>query len=99
MRRLLFMASLCAGAPAFAEDCPSFALDSTYLHGFFCGQLDQIIGPKTRQLPPTNPITTAEDVDEAWLSIPAIRDAYRVDPGRTLDMIQRIKAAGGEPVQ
>ncbi len=99
MRRFILGLTLLAASPATAEDCPDFALDSAYLHGFFCGQLDQIIGPKTRTIEPDAPVSTPDGLPQEWLGIPAIRDAYRVDPARTLEMIQRIKDAGGEPVQ
>ena len=97
MRQLLIGFSLCFATPLAAEDCPTFALDSVYLNGFFCGQLEEITGPKTRTIEPTNPITTEDGQFDEWLSIGVIADAYRVDPARTLEMIQRIKDAGGEP--
>jgi hypothetical protein len=97
MRYLLIGLSLCVARPLAAEDCPTFALESDYLNGFFCGQLEEIIGPRTRTIEPSNPITTADSQFDDWLSISVIGDAYRVDPGRTLEMIQRIKDAGGEP--
>ncbi len=100
MRQLLSGFLMLAALPAAAEDCPTFDLESDYLSGFFCGQLEQIIGPKTRTITePTNPITAPEDLPDGWFDLEAVQDAYRVDPGRTLALIQRIRDAGGEPVQ
>ncbi len=100
MRQYLSGLLMFAALPVAAEECPTFDLDSDYLSGFFCGQLEQIIGPKTRTITePSNPITTQEDLPDGWLDLQAVQDAYRVDPGRTLALIQRIRDAGGEPVQ
>ncbi|MEL6640954.1 MAG: hypothetical protein AAFP98_06520 [Pseudomonadota bacterium] len=99
MRHFTLGVLMLAANTATADDCPTFALQSDYLTGFFCGQLEQIIGPKTRTIEPSNPITSAEDLPDAWLALPTVRDAYRVDPARTLAMIQRIRDAGGEPIQ
>ncbi len=100
MRPLLTGLLMLAAVPAAADDCPTFDLESDYLTGFFCGQLEQIIGPKTRTIiEPANPITTPDDLPDEWLQLPSVQDAYRVDPGRTLALIQRIRDAGGEPVQ
>ena len=99
MRHLTLGFLMLVAAPATAEDCPTFNLESDYLTGFFCGQLEEIIGPKTRTIEPSNPITTLDGLPEDWLDLPAVSEAYRVDPGRTLAMIQRIRDAGGEPVQ
>ena len=100
MRPLLTGLLIFVAVPVAAEECPTFGLDSDYLTGFFCGQLDQIIGPKTRTIiEPANPVAPNDDLPDEWLQLPSVQDAYRVDPGRTLALIQRIRDAGGEPVQ
>ena len=95
---LLFVVS--AGA---AQACPSFGLTSSYLSDFFCDQLDDIAGPKTRNIDDVEPTVPAEDgltqPAPEWLSLPAVQDAWRSDPAKTLRLIQRIRDAGGRPLK
>ncbi len=36
---------------------------------------------------------------QEWADFPLIQDAYRADPRKTLDLIERIKGAGGLPIE
>ncbi len=97
---LVFVAS--AGT---AEACPSFGLTTPYLSDFFCSQLDDIAGPKTRAVDSSGS-TSREAGDSGltqpgpdWMTLPAIQEAWRSDPAKTLKLIERIRDAGGRPMK
>ncbi len=89
---------VCAGA---AQACPSFGLTSPYLSDFFCDQLGEIAGPKTRTI--IGQENRHEDglthPDPEWLDLPVVQDAWRSDPAKTLKLIERIRDAGGRPLK
>lgn len=83
---------------AAVQACPSFGFETDYLSDFFCRQLDGIAGPTTRTMgagdPPAAPLGVERPTPE-WLDLPAVSEAWRVDPAATLELIERIRAAGG----
>ena len=97
---LVFVASVGA-----AEACPSFGLTTAYLSDFFCSQLGDIAGPKTRAVDSfDSPSREAGDSDLThpapdWMKLPTIQEAWRSDPAKTLKLIERIRDAGGRPMK
>lgn len=97
MRNLLSATLLiCTALPAAAsEDCEALGLGSVFLTDHFCAQLEALRDIK----PLTRSIVAEGDPDElpadAWASLGLIQDAYRADPRKTLELIERIKGAGG----
>lgn len=93
---LAFLIASATSAAAF-EDCPDLGLDSAYMTQFFC---DQALGITAQtgsdrsswpdDLPPP------DDADgQPWRRFGLLDEAYRVDPRKTLELIDRIKSAGG----
>ncbi len=78
--------------PKIATD---LGLTSSYLTAMFCEQAQTIIDDGTTRTigEPDWP----EGPGTEWLENPALREAYRVDPRKTLELIQRIRIAGGLP--
>ena len=105
MRQTTLTLTLAAGmavtaslAAALDEDCPDLGLDSTYLAQFFCGQIDRIISDgTTRGMDIDDPDAPAlpEGPGTEWVGIAPLQDAYRMDPRKTLELIDRIRTAGG----
>ncbi|GEM_PF-1941629 len=95
----LVVLGLLPGA-ARAEPCPSFGLSSEYLAQFFCQQLDDVVPPATRSARTGETATEQPDAlpDDAWLDLSPVADAWRSDPAKTLRLIERIRDAGGLPV-
>ena len=90
-----------AVAGGSAEACPSFGFESSHLSQYFCSQIETFADPATRSMAGLDP-----HGDEAltrpgpeWMALPEIRRAWRSDPAKTLRLIQRIRDAGGRPVQ
>ncbi len=81
-----------------AEYCPDLGLENAFLSAHFCAQL-QAIAPGTGT---TRSITQEGNPDlpqgQEWADFPLIQDAFRADPRKTLDLIERIKGAGGLPI-
>jgi len=88
----LFLAST-AGAQA----CPSFGLETAYLSEFFCREFGEVSGPATRNMG-TGSGEQAENAPPEWIDLPVVSEAWRVDPAATLELIERIRAAGGRPI-
>ena len=88
-----------------AEACPSFGLTTPYLSDFFCSQLGDIAGPKTRAVDtPGSPSREVGDSDLTqpapdWMKLPTVQEAWRSDPAKTLKLIERIRDAGGRPMK
>lgn len=101
MKRLLSCALLTAlaAAPAVAEDteCVDFGLNNAYLQELFCAQLreigDEDLGTRSANIAQDDAGTAGEV--PPWAELPVLQDAYRADPATTLELIQRIKNAGG----
>ncbi len=81
-----------------AQACPSFGLETEYLSEFFCRELGDLAGPTTRNMGTAT--SRADDPQPApdWMELPVISEAWRVDPAATLELIERIRAAGGGPI-
>lgn len=97
MRRCLF-ALVLAGLPtgAQAEECGRLGLESAYLARYFCDLLTDIAkdpGPGRGVL--GEPDGAGAPGLPRWADIELIQDAYRADPRKTLELIKRIKGAGG----
>ena len=97
MRKFAFALLLAWPGLANAEDCPDLGLESAYLTQFFCDQAAGI-GAQTGSdrsswpdgFPPPDDATK-----QPWRQFEVFDEAYRVDPRKTLELIDRIKSAGG----
>lgn len=82
-----------------AAECPDLGVANAYLAQMFCDQLNGIVATE----PATRGVTDGNDQEpEAaemppWAGFPLLKDAYRADPQATLELIARIKNAGGLP--
>ena len=85
-----------AGSSAVAADCPDLGIGNEYLSQFFCEQLSDLAGPVTRTIRGDSD-KTFEGAPPDWVQVPLIRDAWRSDPAKTLELIKRIRDAGGRP--
>lgn len=94
-RTLIISASLLAGA-VHAEDCSELKLSNDYLTEHFCNQLKSLGQPasQSRNILGDEAARDAVVLPE-WAEIGLIQDAYRADPRKTLELIKRIKSAGG----
>lgn len=99
MRTIATLIALtCAGT---ASACPSFGFSSPHLSAFFCGQIDEIAPQTTRSMNGADRDATLEDdgqIGPDWLALPQVERAWRADPAKTLRLIERIRDAGGRPV-
>lgn len=101
MMRIASIVALSLGpGAASAQTCPSFGLTSDWLAALFCEQFDALSAPTTRS---TRPETGADEFtdklpDAAWLDLAPVAEAWRSDPAKTLRLIERIRDAGGLPV-
>ena len=86
-----------------AVECPDLGLDSAFLSDHFCAQLQAIVPQEGAATGTTRSITQEGNPDlpqgEDWASFPMFQDAYRADPRKTLELIERIKGAGGLSVE
>jgi len=101
-KRMITMAAICAAGLAFADDtdpeCAALGLRNSYLTQLFCSQLRELgagNGPSRSIVQEGNPDQDSPVAD--WGAIGVIQDAYRADPRKTLELIERIKGAGGLP--
>lgn len=97
VRTSLFLLFAVAGSAADA--CPSFGFETTYLSDFFCGEFGEITGPTTRDMDlggdGAAPSSASPRPMPGWMDLPIVEEAWRVDPAATLELIERIRAAGG----
>ncbi|MEL6516746.1 MAG: hypothetical protein AAFQ39_03450 [Pseudomonadota bacterium] len=92
--RHIFAIVVLAGvaAPAHADDCSELGLTNGYLTEHFCSQLRDLAGASTtRSMAPT----TDETLADQFHDLEIIQEAYRADPRKTLELIERIRNAGG----
>lgn len=93
---VFMLAASGAVADSEAPECAALGLENDYLTALFCDQLQALgtgTGTTRSIVPEGNP-----DVDSPvaeWENIGLIQDAYRADPRKTLELIARIKGAGG----
>ena len=110
MQRLLLTIALAlpAAGPAAAqatvpetetetETCAELGLPNAWLTAMFCDQIAEITGGGTRSLGDDDPAALGGNAPPDWMEIDALAEAYRVDPQRTLELIARIRNAGGLP--
>lgn len=93
---LLTVTTLLLTAPAAsAQDCPDLGLENAFLTEHFCAQLLDILPGTgtTRSITQEGNPDLSDDAE--WADFPLIQDAYRADPRKTLELIERIKGAGG----
>lgn len=99
MFTLLFgMAAATAGATELSDDCAALGLDNDYLAQLFCSQLESLTdstGTGTTRSITQDGNPDAESPVAEWENIGLIQDAYRADPRKTLELIERIKGVGG----
>ncbi len=84
--------SVTLALPASADPCEGLGLRNAYLTQHFCKLLGDI---RTEGATRGVGIQEADPLQPDWLEIPVLRDAYRADPRKTLELIRRIKDAGG----
>lgn len=81
-----------AVAPAHATDCSELGLSNGYLTEHFCTQLQDLAGTSTTRGMDSS---TDETLDAQFHDLEIIQEAYRADPRKTLELIARIRNAGG----
>ncbi|MEO0991566.1 MAG: hypothetical protein AAFX00_11510 [Pseudomonadota bacterium] len=95
MRRLALLMMLMpssALAQSAEDDCAVLGLGTSFLGGHFCAELRDLAEPGgTRSAQDPN----VEELPPELMEIELIQEAYRADPRKTLDLIKRIKSAGG----
>lgn len=98
MHRVLALIALMGSSlPASSETCEGLRLASSYLTQHFCKQLNDIRknGQPTRGVTNGNEIVSTGPALPDWPDVTILQDAYRADPRKTLELIRRIKDAGG----
>ncbi len=91
-RVALVVVLLAAASGARADECSELGLESTFLTQYYCGMLQETAkdpGATRGWTPPDG-----EELPEET-GIELIDRAYRADPRKTLELIKRIKGAGG----
>ena len=100
MQKLLVtIGAIAAAQIGHAEECGELGLKNSYLVEYFCDQLKGVSGPKST----TRSVFGNDDNEdleagapfEQWPGFDVLQDAYRADPKKTLELIARIKKAGG----
>lgn len=99
MKKNLIIVALLVMAPrAYAQDQCDLGLQSAYLTDYFCSALDDITDPGLGTRSMTDETDTSNGgLDPLFAEIGVLKEAYRTDPRKTLELIQRIKSAGGLP--
>ncbi len=97
--RFLFLPALLVASAASAEteDCAALGLRSDYLAAMFCAELKSIGAsvPTARGMAGAETDGTGAQGLTEWPDFEILQDAYRADPRKTLELIRRIKEAGG----
>lgn len=108
VRPILILLMLMAMAHG-AQACPRFGLETAYLSEFFCREFDALAG-QPAPAPSDEPVTRTIEPHQGdgpgplpglgpdWMALPTVSEAWRVDPAATLQLIERIRAAGGRPM-
>lgn len=96
-RPLLTITITAAAGMAQAQDCGDLGLSNTYLAEHFCTQLDGIAGSEdsTRSVNDGSGSADPNAPLAEWAEFEVLQEAYRADPKKTLELIARIKKAGG----
>lgn len=83
--------TLAAPASAVEVDCEVLGLENALERDAFCTALQKLIPDQ-----PTRSMGMLTELpDEPWAEIEMIQEAFRADPRKTLELIERIKNAGG----
>ena len=94
--RAFFAAGLVALAGPVAADghCPDFGFSSAYLNDFFCSQLDEL--SQGEPTVPTRNVVVPDDAEQQFIDeFQIVQEAFQADPRSTLDLLNRIRSAGG----
>jgi hypothetical protein len=96
--RLAFLA-ICLAPPAMAQEgCPALGFQSNYLNDLYCQRLAEIVEEAPDA--PSRSIDMLDDDSRRILEeFGLIREAYHADPKKTLELIKRIREAGGLTTQ
>ena len=82
--------------PVLAEDveCSVLKVPNPYLNAQFCSRLKAL--GDNRVVPPTRGVTQIDPETEKLVSeVPIIQEAFEADPAKALELIKRIRKAGG----
>ncbi|OYX42620.1 MAG: hypothetical protein B7Z02_11540 [Rhodobacterales bacterium 32-67-9] len=96
MRRMFLPVLLIAASSGVeARECAELGLSNDYLSAMFCAELKAIAGGTVSR--GVGDGGSAQDVLPLpeWPEVEILQDAFRADPRKTLDLIRRIKDAGG----
>ena len=96
-RYLLTLTLVGAIAPTTVAACEALGMKSEYLSQQFCKQLEDISNSEseTRSITGSDTYSETKPFPSDWPDIKILQDAYRADPRKTLELIRRIKNAGG----
>ncbi len=95
-RTLAITLIISSASAANAQDCVGLGLKNAYLTDHFCSQLrDLVPTEKTRGTPIEGDLKPGQPDLSQWADVQVLQDAYRADPRKTLELIKRIKSAGG----
>jgi len=99
-KTLAILAVLASASAVQADECAGLGLENAYLQEHFCAQLKSLSQPGgvTRSMGNSGETSTS-DPEADWAGIGILREAYRADPRKTLELIERIRNAGGLPDQ
>lgn len=88
---------LTSAAGELSDECSALGVEDAVLTQDFCDELRHIAEPHgtTRKLPWGTPEEGEAEGADGLTGIGVIDRAYRADPRKTLELIQRIKGAGG----
>jgi len=87
-----------ADAAAADEHCPDFGFGVAWLNDYFCARLETLA--ESEADPPDRSVGVPDDeAAELIEGVPLVRDAFQADPRSTLELIDRIRAAGGTTSQ
>ncbi|MEM9581667.1 MAG: hypothetical protein AAGA08_00975 [Pseudomonadota bacterium] len=97
-QRLAVVLVLSSAGAVHAQSCEELGLKSAFLTNHFCTQLQEL-APSDATRSVTGSIDAPSGVPDLpnWAEVEVIQDAYRADPRKTLELIKRIKSAGGLP--
>ncbi len=98
MSRYLLMITLVgAFAPTTVGACEALGVKNEYLAQKFCKNLEDISNSDdaTRSITGSDDYSETDSFPPDWPDIKVLQDAYRADPRKTLELIRRIKNAGG----
>lgn len=98
MYRIALVAiALIAASGAAADECDELGLESPELTEEFCNALRIIAEPPgaTRTILPDVPGKAEPEDPSGPTGVGIVDRAYRADPRKTLELIKRIKGAGG----